>query len=112
MTTVEKNIEIAKMIGWKYDSEFGYKTNNNSFGDGYYNSDQMKFHSDANWQFNALNYILKNGLGRWFIGWNITIINIVNKGVIKPQVRIENENPRKAVFEALFQFSQYLKEKK
>ena len=69
--TTEKNIAIAEMLGFKFYSkwiEFGRsettKTELPNFIDIYgetIQAPQLKFHSDANWQFEALLFINRLG---------------------------------------------------
>lgn len=130
MTVQEKNIEIAKMLGWKYVSSIDVKDKiyHQSIKAGWYSRlpkalhykingllykgrshNDLKFHSDANWQFEAIEYI--ENLGYIFdIGKNCA--NIFQDKYPNKEIVNSNKNNRKeAIFEALFQFSQYIKNK-
>lgn len=118
MTTQEKNIEIALMLGWvlRKDEIWGsnwVNSNNEMVGVSF--KPDLLFHSDANWQFEALDWVAKwivskevNGeiAIEYFEGEiHVTIDSFKNLKVVK-------KTAKEAIFEALYQFSQYLKTKK
>jgi hypothetical protein len=143
MTTQEKNVEIALMLGatienW-YPANIHTSTSGNYliFPQGKWYPDnvrqhgdtKLKFHSDANWQFEALEFITKLDLSdrhyNWvmggqeynnFSGLDYNIQNnacqiILNLELDPPRDIIQTVGTT-AIFEALYQFSQYLKTKK
>lgn len=135
MTTQDKNVEITKMLGFKFYSkymELGRSEGSPSvelpnFIDIYGETLQapnLKFHSDANWQFEALDWIEKLDNPDWFYQFmmiesnNISISARSKKDGSNDfewysvfQKGYHNWTRKEAIFEALFQFSQYLKEK-
>lgn len=123
MTTEEKNIEIAKMLGdFKYyeEVEIGMDICEDCWHwiskDEYYQD--LDFHSDANWQFEAIDWINKQG---YFFDCssepnNSAFAHVNHWGDEGYLVSIVNTHGNKlglknAVFEALYQFSQYIKNK-
>lgn len=141
MTDQEKNIEIAKMLGWVYknviaddydarDSFYPVFKKTKSWitpsGDQH---ETLNFHSDANWQYEAIEFIenikLKEDklyyfqMNRCYASVH-SIENTIDKYRNNTDkgweyfcnINASSEDKRKAVFEALFQFSQYLKQKK
>lgn len=130
MTTEEKNIAIAEMLGAKltcyyHNTTTGFKMeqmigdiveklkslNHLPIGQHILNGidiKYLKFHSDANWQFEALEYV--NTQGYYATSYPNTC-EIENDD--KSYYKISQGHTRKeAIFEALYQFSQYLKQKK
>lgn len=116
---LQKNIDIAKMLGAK--QEQWYPTNKDTKNSGIYlcmsskqffpNGERwcgdscLKFHSDANWQFEALEFV--NTQGYCATSYPNTC-EIENDD--KSYYNISQGYTRKeAIFEALWQFSQYLK---
>lgn len=133
MTQQEKNVEIAKMLGWEYDeisesfdTPFLELVELQAFGDEQFSSRlrdfELKFHSDANWQFEAIKWIEnlkigKNGYAYMQIVKNNIWIYVYKNhtnyiGAFFSGVEHPKATKKEAIFEALFQFSQYLKEKK
>lgn len=152
MTTVEKNIAIAEILGWKHPTEEGRwvlpisvtKHSNHSEWaesqnfDGwnkYIVSDgNLQFHSDANWQFEAIEYLFSDKIldgSRPFVFGKLDSLKF---DILSDKVKVRASywnNPNtldgnfwiyfkkdfsykkykriEAVFEALYQFSQYLK---
>lgn len=113
-----KNKCIAKMLGWKTNSERSHWKPRGTWNyptdiHGGYLIDQLKFHSNANWQFEALENIRKQGYW-WHIMYNMILIQKPNGRLFEKCCKVEYKNgekPKEAIFEALFQFSQYLKNK-
>lgn len=127
MTTQEKNIAIAEMLGWRkghrdFPKEKRWK-------DDWFDRDELRrtrgdlepllFHSDANWQFEAIEFVEKinaNSNGEYYphtvsIWKDCCVISDGNNG--DDIVRYYSGSTKKeAIFEALYQFSQYLKQKK
>lgn len=109
MTIQDKNIAIAEMLRPKYIGYF---------------KESLKFHSDANWQFEALDFIEK--LSNDIETYHFCMLEAVNASI-----RVRNNQTgqssfewlsvfqkgyhqwtrKEAIFEALYQFSQYLKNK-
>lgn len=143
MTVKEKNVEIAKMIEWDYnelsesfDTPFLERVEIQAFGDEQFSSSlrdyELKFHSDANWQFEALNFITTLDLSHlhytWemggqeynnFSGFDYNIQNNACQIILNLQldecrdiIQTTGKDTKEAIFEALYQFSQYLKQKK
>lgn len=120
-----KNRCIVEMMGWEYDelsesfdTPFLELVEPQAFGDEQFSSKlrdfELKFHSDANWQFEALDYMKQLGY-RFMMADNLIVIQCpVVKKLSKIAVKLECSglSRKEAIFEALFQFSQYLKEKK
>ena len=129
MTTEEKNVAIAKMLSWKLYSDNKHfiipKPLNKLCEDHFQNlglPEELKFHSDANWQFEAIERIKyisensKNFFGKYVdIQFLLDFLNGVELYIDKKRVFMQTsfgENQLKgAIFEALYQFSQYLKQK-
>jgi len=124
MTTQEKNIEIAKMLGAV--REEWYPSNKDTGSTGIYfampqkqyfpNGERycgdtfLKFDTDANWQFEAIDWVEKQG-------YPVTVCQEycqidTNFQPYNEIIGYEGKNKKEAIFEALFQFSQYLKQKK
>lgn len=125
MTNEEKNIEIGKMLGFEIEGTYvtnwkKYDTLLKSF------EDTLKFDSDANWQFEAIDFIENIRLGSSQL-YTVTIIrrscSIRSEEYAIDQDRKKNKDAYKhfyanssfavakkeAIFEALFEFSQYYK---
>lgn len=132
MTIQEKNAEIAKMLGWEYDelsesfdTPFLELVEPQAFGDEQFSSKlkdfELEFHSDANWQFEVIEWIENLKIGKAGYAYfqmaknNIWIYVYKNHTIhcVASFNGVENSKVTKkeAIFEALFQFSQYLKEK-
>ena len=140
MTTQDKNIAIAEMLGWKYvtwmdrrDEKYGKtiyegwysrvpniynrKINGELYKGRSHNN--LKFHSDANWQDEAIEWIQQQDVigAKYASNYNVVVdcfgCYIETTGYHSwTVVRVENENRKETIFEALYQFSQYLKQKK
>jgi len=118
MTIQDKNVAIAEMLGWKKGMLGEFIHPNIEVKDGMINIISpldLKFHSDANWQFEAIDWIEKQKYNwqltqdaphgikfDWFDEHNVCVLE-QKEYYIKPT---------EAIFEALYQFSQYLKQKK
>ena len=116
MTTEQKNIAIAEMLGGHYKriEELSFEPKGRwhiqQFPDAKQNYD-LKFHSDANWQFEACKFITKTYDAAWKITSKFCEIHNHNNGF---DCRCEincPENPLLDMFECLYQFSQYIKQK-
>jgi hypothetical protein len=130
MTTQEKNLAIAEMLGakvepWLEIQQPYYKgTIYNPLieGDwccGMKDKDECletlgrhaKYDSDANWQFYALEWIEARGHPIYIVKTDVVIKS--NGTISTPSVWNGTQhrfpNKKEAIFEALFQFSQYLK---
>jgi hypothetical protein len=126
MTTEKKNAEIAKMIGLipckpPYKNAFVVdinKTHNPSF---FYDLMEGEdwfvypmFDSDANWQFEAISFIQKTyhyqiniyGYGACQI---TQFVNDDEKP--NPHIMVMSDDRKEAIFEALYSFAIYLKNK-
>lgn len=125
MTTEEKNVAIAEMLNWyktddgyllpkSLESGYDYMEWANTFKRDnsitYYalHSPNLKFHSDANWQFEALEFVHKLHPVEIKYGFGV----IIDFGIKRNAIVEINKNTKEAIFEALYQFSIYLKEKK
>lgn len=127
MTTLEKQISIAEMLKIEITQPYppnkeqhGYlfkleKDFAKAVGENYLNTSILKFDSDANWQFEALLFLSKNNYY-----WDILSYNSEEQGYecsifIEPRLNIKiksrGKSPQEAIFEALYQFSVYLKQK-
>lgn len=122
MTTLEKNIEIAKMIEWKKGKHQVFKDywiKNKAVRAT--NDDELSFDSDANLQFEVIDWIENLKIGKrgyaymQIVKTNIWIYVYNNHTNLCPAFFNGVEHPKatrkEAIFEALFQFSQYLKQK-
>lgn len=128
MTQEEKNVEIAKMLGWEelnWDSPPKCKVWNPDMHHphAFTPQDELEFHSDANWQFEALDWLEQQGylftIDGHFIGLQAykdrkmsywAYINTHNDVEILSTDYLPTR--KEAIFEALYQFSQYIKDKK
>lgn len=129
MTIQEKNAEIAKMLGWRMGHKNPTETR---WKDDWFDTDEIRktgkgglepllFHSDANWQFEIIEWIenlkiSKAGYAYFQMTKNNIWIYVYKNHTIHCVASfngVENSKVTKkeAIFEALFQFSQYLKEK-
>jgi len=141
-TIQEKNIVIAEMLGWKdMDGDFVLPKNLESnydyrewcgtkeyenpdifpgFMESHYilSPNNLMFRNDANWQYEAIDWIEKQGYVTNRLGKPDSCTCIIrsldlDSGLIAASTRTGRDIDRKkVVFEALWQFSQYLKEKK
>lgn len=146
MTTQEKNIEIALMLGWNdkegdfllpksLEANYDYRewcgTKNAHIQEDWMVTPEqqydiapgnLNFHSDANWQFEAIDWIEKLKIGKdgyayfQIVKNNIWIYVYKNHTNHCPASFSGVEHPKatkkEAIFEALYQFSQYLKQKR
>ena len=133
MTTEKKNVEIGLMCGFKFVSGLN---NGKMFlkreTEPEIRRDHLRYDSDANWQFEAIEFVnnLKNVNNSFIDVLHNKINYFLSYEVFKkeyPSGKTSNEyithtfensisfkkgKQKEAVFEALFQFSQYLKEKR
>lgn len=122
LTTEQKNCSIAEMLGWKKGmlGEFtrpDAKPNKEGFID-IIPPFTLKFHSDANWQFEAIDFcekeeLLKNTTVEFFIlNQNCSVIARTSDKGEQLFFWFDSEinNRKLAIFEALYQFSQYIKQ--
>lgn len=107
----------------------------NNYFDPYEQEEGFKYHSylsydtDANWQFEALEFIEQVDSGKYATsithdycisnyGCDHVVIDFKNNALLgyedkeKPIIDILTKGKKEAIFEALYQFSQYLKNKK
>ena len=143
MTTIEKNVCIAEMLGavikgydskgnWVEGIQYNFigtkrahkwympflstKTSIISY-QVLYADDELRFHSDANWQFEAIDWVEKqNVIGAEYAS-NYNFISSCFSCEIETTgyrsstiINVENQNRKEAIFEALYQFSKYMKE--
>ena len=121
MTTIEKNVEIAKLLDFKTNSQkthWKFKGLNNSIfnelitdiHNGWL-SELLKFHSNAEWQLGAIEYIESLGYAFEYCNKQCRIYdNKLSEGWTRERLCPVKENTAKeAIFECLFQFSQYIK---
>ncbi len=148
-TTEEMNVAIAAMLGWELVkhpiSGFFMKARGKQFGhlfelrqewflramsDEYFIiPERMMFHSDANWQFEAIDWIEKQEdlygrkgyygvrIGRWMKEYSCIIELYARTGDKSHNIEVKanyskGKDRKEAIFEALYQFSQYLKSQK
>lgn len=134
MTNIEKNVEIARMLGWTYITwqEVKSEVHSKSIRAGWYRkvpkilnrkvnwrlyagrgNNDLKFDIDANWQFEAIDWIEKQGYAFEYCN---NQSRIYDKDLMwfqrKRLCPTVGDSPKEAIFEALFQFSQYLKQNK
>lgn len=124
MTIQNKNVAIAEMLGAVKENWYPPNKDTESTGDYYvfpaktwypdnkrHHGDYgLKFHSDANWQLEALKFITKTYDAAWKLTSKFCEIHNHNNGF---DCRCEincPENPLLDMFECLYQFSQYLKQ--
>lgn len=118
---IHKNKEIALMLGWKEEPllhcwlKADFTTVNEDF----------KFHSDANWQFEAIEWIEKKYYKSNYITSKMNFlitktclnkkysceISMDDRFLPKFTIFTQEYTLKEAIFEALYQFSQYLKTK-
>lgn len=116
MTTEEKNVELAKMIGFVFSNDgraSRYKGIDNTtfYKTSGYLTDTLRFHSDANWQFEVIKHIRSLGYSYAIAGnkeQNTCVIHTPELGAIVGH----NKDEKVAIFEALYKFSQFLKQDK
>jgi len=124
MTTQDKNIAIAEMLGAVKENWYPPNKLAGTTGDYYvfpaktwypdnvrqHRDNALKFDSDANWQYAAIEWIEKQSqevsqhVDECSIGETIDAYYHRGRALGKGKNRLE------ATFEALYQFSQYLKE--
>lgn len=124
MTIQDKNIAIAEMIGWKFKGiiiDFipgTWKEEDVT----QYSSNHLKFDTDANWQFEAIDFIENNYSQPHYITSKLNIyiskcclnkkhrceISMDDRFLPKFSIHIEESTRKEAIFEALYQFSQHL----
>jgi len=128
MTTQDKNKCIAEMLGWVFLPDMPENVIT-KLPQEHWNIHYLKFDSDANWQFEALDFISGIDLSDLHYSWiaNEKIYNnfsrfsydiqnnacqiILNLELdpCKDIVKTVGKTTGEAIFEALYQFSQYLK---
>lgn len=131
MMTEQKNIAIAEMLGAVKENWYPANKDNGSTGNYYifptgkwypnnkrqHGDYALKFHSDANWQFEAIDWVEKqNVIGAEYAS-NYNFISSCFSCEIETTgyrsstiINVENQNRKEAIFEALYQFSKYMKE--
>src|SRR6478609_3861847 len=133
-TIQEKNIVIAEMLGWKdMDGDFVLPKNLESnydyrewcdtkeyenpdifpgFMESHYilSPNNLMFRNDANWQYEAINYVKSLGYSYEVEGNKTNCACVIHLPDLRASAASAKEE-KLAVFEALYQFSQYLKEK-
>lgn len=116
MTTQEKNVEIALMLGWTLGKKQLDK--NGRWNDCWFDTDDLRktgrennlmFDSDANWQYEAIKKVEEEGyeLSQWEKECDISTMGYRVETIIAGK----GNNRMEATFDALFQLSQYLKQK-
>lgn len=121
ISNAQKQVEVAKMLGWElynFDNKhFIIPTPLNKLSDGNYQNirlpEELLFDLDYNWQFYAIKYIQKT-----YFYW----INVFGYGCCKvegvlnvtknPHIVVFSEDIKDAIFEVLYQFSQFIKNEK
>lgn len=135
MTNIEKNIAIAEMLGWKdkdgdfllpksLETNYDYRewcgTKNAHIQESWmvtpeqqYNiaSGNLMFHLDANWQFEAIQFIENEGYAFEICQENVIIYEHASYSFLNTIIEVTKETKKEAIFEALFQFNQYLNKK-
>jgi hypothetical protein len=105
MNNEQKNIAIAEMLGWKLGKKH-LLPSETRWGDCWFDIDNNRrtgkenpllFSIDANWQYEVLSYLLS--------------LDIIMEDMEQYYSIVDLIPDREAVFEALYQFSQYLKTK-
>lgn len=125
MTVQDKNIAIAEMLG--ATQEQWYPPNKDTKQTGihlafpqgswypdnkrYHTDSLLKFHSDANWQMEACKFITKTYDTAWKITSKFCEIHNHNNGFDCRYDINCPENPMLDIFECLYYFSLYIKEK-
>lgn len=134
VTDEQKNIAIAEMLGAVKENWYPPNKDNETTGDYYifphtlyeyieegktkqyrwypdnvrqHGDSKLKFHSDANWQYEAIDWVEAQGYRVQSYTYGCYIVNVDEQ-----VITYDGDNRKEAIFEALYQFSQYLKEKK
>lgn len=117
MTILDKNIAIAEMLGWTktghkhpFTPSLGELYRHKNYSGDYW-GEKFKYNSDANWQFEAINFIKSKGYTYAMAGNFKRVSFVIHCSELKAIVS-QDSKEIKAIFEALYQFSQYLKQKK
>ncbi len=110
MTIEHKNKEIAKMIGWKIIFNGFYYEYVKPNGEKFTTFKKLIFHEDVNWQFEALDWIDSQGYG--FSSYNYSASITEDNTIDYWKINTQGENRKEAIFKCLFEFSQYIKNKK
>jgi len=114
MTIEEKNVEIALMLEWERGMLGEFTRPNtlvkNSWIDIIPFFD-LKFHLDANWQFEAIEWIEKQNYMVEITSQECSIFSSKISDSKEDIIWTEGLTKKEAIFEALYQFSQYIKEK-
>ena len=116
MTTQEKNTAVAKMLGWKFEGIIiDFIPNTWKEEDiTYYSTNHLKFDTDANWQFEAIEWIANNSkctlslpdFKKDFEGKCTAFIS--NRENMSYETA-EGNSAKEAIFEALFKCSKLFK---
>ena len=110
--TEEKNIAIAEMLGWKFLSTMPENVITDLKKE-HHSLHNLKFHLDANWQFEALKktmvYTLMKKGSTFNDKWFVCTIKEYNETTGNKIFIAEGVDENEAIFEALYQFSQYIK---
>jgi len=138
-TVTSKNVAIAEMVGWEakktllgetliwISKEHNHLVPNfkHTMNGKYYCLPQeLLFHSDANWQYEALDWLDSFDNGKEYV--EFMMMEKTNIGIYVRDKQtgltyfeyltvlqdVKFNTRKEAVFEALFQFSQYLKQQK
>ncbi len=140
MTTDQKNIAIAEMLGAVQEQWYPPNKDNKTTGvhlafkaNGWYPDNQryhadchLKFHSDANWQFEAIQWVENirlNNLKLYDVQIGGKTCSIRSEEYTINEERRKNkdafkhfyaesssaDSKKEAIFEALYQFSQHIK---
>lgn len=133
ITIQDKNIAIAEMLGINQQSEekFSYGRGDKPYFKDYYfyipflyigRVSNLKFDTDANWQFEVIDWIENIKVNDNYC-YEVKIWGTHCEIKINPQYLLAfdidypvnwqiGRNKKEAIFEALYQFSQYLKNSK
>lgn len=120
MTIQDKNIAIAEMLGFKTNTKkthWKYPFDNNGYLStaisgihGGWLTQMLKFDTDANWQSEAIEWIEKQGYPFEYCNNQARIYDKDLTGWQRKRLcPTVGKTPKEAIFEALYEFSQYLK---
>lgn len=130
MTAQDKNIAIAEMLGWKKGllGEFT-RSDSKPNKEGMINiipSFELKFHSDSNWQLEAKKWIVETNFNispqihrMYFnifacqktVHLGSTYKVRIHSDFKDVNIKVDSDDEKEAIFEALYLMSQYLKNK-
>lgn len=125
---LQKNVAIAEMLGAKAEQWYPpnehlkfsgvhmcYRDKDKFFPNGakFHAADMLKYHNDFNWQLEALAFIESNGYITNILGKDIGCTCVIRSkdGDELPIAVVSNSSKKEAIFEAIYQFSQYIKNK-